>query len=154
AERYEEVLEEFYQLSQRGELQLKATCAPHYYRILRQHAHVEGAAIAGARHGMNAVTRGCLAGTNVCFVSHKGEVFPCGYLPLAAGNVREQDFNAIWKDAPLFHSLRGEEPLHGKCGACEYQGVCGGCRARAYYASGDYLDAEPFCVYQPKKNAR
>ncbi|MDH7570472.1 MAG: SPASM domain-containing protein, partial [Armatimonadota bacterium] len=81
--------------------------------------------------------------------SHKGEVFPCGYLPLEAGNVRRQDFAAIWSSSSLFRSLRGEDALLGKCGACEYRGVCGGCRARAYYATGDYLAEEPFCAYQP-----
>jgi len=149
AERYEEVLNEFYDLSRRGELQLKATCAPHYYRILRQRARAEGTSLAGPREGMSAVTRGCLAGTNVCFVSHKGEVFPCGYLPLEAGNVRAQEFDAIWSGSPLFRSLRGEDSLGGKCGACEYRAVCSGCRARAYYATGDYLAEEPYCTYQP-----
>ncbi|MBI3946252.1 MAG: radical SAM protein [Armatimonadetes bacterium] len=151
AERYEEVLNEFYDLSRREEMHLKATCAPHYYRILRQRARQDGTAVGGAREGMAAVTRGCLAGTNVCFVSHNGEVFPCGYLPLAAGNVRQEDFAAIWTGAPLFRSLRGEDSLGGKCGACEYRLVCSGCRARAYYATGDYLAEEPYCAYEPKR---
>lgn len=152
-ERYEEILNEFYDLSQRGELQLKATCAPHYYRIARQRARAEGRKIAGEREGMNAMTRGCLAGTGVCFVSHKGEVFPCGYLPLEAGNVRKEDFAAIWTGAPLFRSLRGEDSLGGKCGACEFRMLCSGCRARAYYATGDYMAEEPYCTYEPKRAA-
>ncbi len=150
-ERYEEVLNEFYDLSQRGELQLKATCAPHYYRIARQRARAAGVPLTTAREGMAAMTRGCLAGTNVCFVSHKGQVFPCGYLPLEAGNVRTRDFGAIWSGAPLFRSLR-EDALGGKCGACEYRRVCCGCRARAYFATGDYLAEEPYCAYQPSRS--
>ncbi len=148
-ERYEEVLNQFYDLSRRNELQLKATCAPHYYRILRQRAKEDGTPLAGPREGMNAITRGCLAGTNVCFVSHKGEVFPCGYLPLEAGNVRTEAFDSIWTGSPLFRSLR-DDSLGGKCGACEYRVACAGCRARAYYATGDYLAEEPYCIYQPK----
>lgn len=154
AQRYEEILREFCDLSRRGELQLKATCAPHYYRIVRQRAGEGGPAPARPREGMAAMTRGCLAGTGVCFVSHKGEVFPCGYLPITAGNVRHQDFAAIWKEAPLFQSLRCEESLKGKCGVCEYRRVCGGCRARAYSATGDYLAEEPYCAYQPRMAAK
>ncbi|HOJ20593.1 MAG TPA: radical SAM protein [Armatimonadota bacterium] len=147
--RYEEILNEFYDLSRRGELQLKATCAPHYYRIARQRARAEGIAPSGPREGMAAMTRGCLAGTAVCFVSHKGQVFPCGYLPVEAGNVRTRDFAEIWRESPLFRTLR-EDALGGKCGACEYRTVCGGCRARAYYATGDFLAEEPYCSYLPQ----
>lgn len=152
-QRYEEVLNQFYDLSRRGEMQLKATCAPHYYRIMRQRARAEGVPLTAARHGMAAMTRGCLAGTSVCFISHKGQVFPCGYLPVEAGNVRTQDFGAIWTGAPLFQSLR-QDQLGGKCGACEYRIVCSGCRARAYYATGDYLSEEPYCVYEPAGRRR
>ena len=147
--RYEEILNEFYDLSRRGELQLKATCAPHYYRIARQRARAEGIAPSGPREGMAAMTRGCLAGTAVCFVSHKGQVFPCGYLPVEAGNVRTRDFAEIWRESPLFRTLR-EDALGGKCGACEYRTVCGGCRAPGYYATGDFLAEEPYCSYLPQ----
>ena len=98
---------------------------------------------------MNAMTKGCLAGTGVCFVSHRGEVFPCGYLPVEAGNIRQQPFQEIWERSPLFAELRDPELLGGKCGLCEFKKVCGGCRARAYGMTMAYLDEEPFCTYEP-----
>ena len=152
AERQEEVLNWFYDKSQEGKLQMKATCAPHYYRIMRQRAQAEGKKIDRTTHGMAAVTKGCLAGTSVCFVSHKGQVFPCGYLPIEAGNVRKKPFAEIWENAPVFDALRQPELLQGKCGLCEYKKVCGGCRARAFGQVGDFLAEEPYCIYEPKRH--
>ncbi len=152
-EGYEAILHRFYDLAQRGRLQCKATCAPHYYRVVRQRAAAEGRHVVPARHGMAAMTKGCLAGSAVCFVSHKGEVFPCGYLPVEAGNVRRAPFGSIWRLSPVFASLRDPDCLDGKCGACEFINVCSGCRARAYYATGDYLAEEPFCVYEPRRKS-
>jgi len=152
-EGYEAILHRFYDLAQRGRLQCKATCAPHYYRVVRQRAAAEGRHVVPARHGMAAMTKGCLAGSAVCFVSHKGEVFPCGYLPVEAGNVRRAPFGSIWRLSPVFASLRDPDCLEGKCGACEFINVCSGCRARAYYATGDYLAEEPFCVYEPRRKS-
>ena len=98
---------------------------------------------------MSAMTRGCLAGTGVCFISHRGDVQPCGYLPVAVGNVRERLFHDIWENSEIFVSLRDIGNLSGKCGMCEYKTFCAGCRARAYYESGDYLADEPYCAYTP-----
>ncbi len=151
---YEAILHRFYDLAQRGQLQCKATCAPHYYRVVRQRAAAEGKHVVPTRHGMAAMTKGCLAGSAVCFVSHKGEVFPCGYLPVEAGNVRRAPFGSIWRLSPVFASLRDPALLDGKCGACEFVHVCSGCRARAYAATGDYLAEEPFCAYEPGEKAR
>lgn len=153
-QRYEEVLNEFYDLSQRGDLQTKATCAPHYYRVLRQRTRAEGRRVTFETHGMAAVTRGCLAGTAVCFVSHNGDVFPCGYLPVSAGNIRRQHFGEVWRHSPLFATLRDLDKLQGKCGRCEYRQVCAGCRARAYHATGDFMAEEPFCLYEPRARIR
>ena len=102
---------------------------------------------------MNAMTRGCLAGTGVCFISHKGVVSPCGYLPLEAGDLRHQSFTDVWNDSPLFASLRELDNLKGKCGICEFKNLCEGCRARAYGYTGDYLAEEPFCLYTPRSQA-
>ena len=99
---------------------------------------------------MNAMTKGCLAGTAVCFISHEGEVYPCGYLPALAGDLRKQPFAEIWANSVVFNELRDTSNLKGKCGCCEFRNICMGCRARAYAATGDYLDEEPFCVYQPQ----
>ncbi len=148
---YEEILNWFYDASRQVSINLKATCAPHYYRILRQRAAQDGVKVSFETHGMDAVTKGCLAGTGVCFVSHKGDVYPCGYLPVSAGNVREISFDKIWNEAEVFRVLRDDSYLEGKCGPCEFKGVCGGCRARAYGETGNYLTEEPYCVYQPKR---
>jgi AdoMet-dependent heme synthase len=99
---------------------------------------------------MNAVTKGCLAGTGVCFISHQGEVYPCGYLPVLAGDLRQQSFKEIWQGAAVFRQLRDVGNLRGKCGRCEFRNVCMGCRARAYAATGNYLDEEPFCIFEPQ----
>jgi radical SAM protein with 4Fe4S-binding SPASM domain len=104
----------------------------------------------GNPNDMNAMTKGCLAGTGVCFLSHEGEVFPCGYLPAIAGDLRKEKFADIWANAKVFNELRDTNNLTGKCGCCEFRNVCMGCRARAYAATGDYLAEEPFCVYEPK----
>jgi radical SAM protein with 4Fe4S-binding SPASM domain len=98
---------------------------------------------------MNAMTKGCLAGPAVCFISHQGEVYPCGYLPALAGDLKKQSFVDIWENSLVFHQLRDVNNLQGKCGCCEFRNVCMGCRARAFAATGNYLDEEPFCVYQP-----
>jgi radical SAM protein with 4Fe4S-binding SPASM domain len=95
------------------------------------------------------MTRGCLAGSGVCFISHRGDVQPCGYLPLVAGNVLREGFKNTWERSELFLALRDADSLGGKCGACGYRTVCGGCRARAYYATGGFLDEEPYCMYDP-----
>jgi len=156
-ERYEEVLNWIYdQTLAHPELQLKATCAPHYFRVVYQRGgdkQLKQRAEAHGEHGMHAMTRGCLAGSAVCFVSHNGEVFPCGYLPVSAGNVRETPLEKIWKEAHLFQVLRDTGNLKGKCGLCEYKKVCMGCRARAYGQVGDYLAEEPFCIYVPKRRS-
>jgi radical SAM protein with 4Fe4S-binding SPASM domain len=99
---------------------------------------------------MTAMTKGCLAGSSICFVSHSGEVFPCGYLPVSAGNVRRQHLREIWSGSNVFARLRDDEQLEGKCGLCEFKRVCLGCRARAYYATnGNYMAEEPYCLYEP-----
>jgi len=181
---YEGVLNWMYDAEMAGGIELKATCAPHYFRIVRQrqaeerrqgifrerpasqhrqtHAgghpgnggHPGSHAAAGdgneqARQAMAAMTKGCLAGTGVCFVGHRGEVFPCGYLPVEAGNIRRQSFRAIWEGSPLFAELRDPDLLGGKCGLCEFKRICGGCRARAYGMTHEYLGEEPFCTYAP-----
>ncbi len=201
-EEYEQMLNWFYDRSLEGGIEMKATCAPHYFRVVRQRRaaeHRSEAAAAAAHaaptvveaqhstvqppaigptemampgstgielkpHGigqpvghpgshpsdMNAMTKGCLAGTAVCFISHQGEVYPCGYLPALAGDLRKQKFAEIWENSAVFNELRDTNNLQGKCGCCEFRNICMGCRARAYAATGNYLDEEPFCVYEPK----
>ena len=154
AREYEDVLNWFYDQRDRVPLTLKATCAPQYHRILRQRARAEGRTVDMANYGLDAVTRGCLGGQGFVFVSHTGQVQPCGYLDLDCGQVREKDFGEIYRTAPVFLDLRDKDRYKGKCGACEYVRVCGGCRARAYAQTGDYLAEEPLCQYTPGRIAR
>jgi heme b synthase len=148
-EQYEEVLNWFYEISLENKIQTKATCAPHYFRIMRQRAKRDGVKITPKTHGMAAMTKGCLAGSSICFVSHKGEVFPCGYLPVEAGHILKQPFKEVWENSRVFKDLRDPDLLLGKCGICEYKKVCEGCRARAYFEKGSYLEEEPYCIYEP-----
>jgi heme b synthase len=165
AQEYERVLNWLYDTEQAEPgLQLKATCAPHYFRVMRTRRAEErrqglqrelpashDRQVKGHPHGqMHAATKGCLAGTGVCFVSHRGEVFPCGYLPVEAGNVRQKHFGDIWQDSPLFEQLRNPDSLEGKCGVCQFKSLCSGCRARAFGVSDNYMAEEPFCAYQPE----
>ena len=151
---YEQTLNWFYDRHNQTQMQLKATCAPHYYRILRERAKQEGKTITFQSHGMDAVTRGCLGGTGFCFISHRGIVQPCGFLDLNCGDVTETPFHEIWRHSEHFITLRNYKNLKGKCGKCEYKHVCGGCRARAFEATGDYLAEEPLCSYQPILSSR
>ena len=148
---YERLLHWFYDMRKKVSLQLKATCAPHYYRILRQEAHARGEKIDYETYGLDAVTRGCLGGTAFCFISHDGIVQPCGYLELNCGELKKSSFSSIWQNSEVFNQLRDFSAYKGKCGRCEYLKSCGGCRARAFEATGDYLAEEPLCIYQPLK---
>lgn len=172
AEEYERVLHWFDEQAKTSPIDLKATCAPHYYRIraqrledARRHGdYSEGFIAPGTRakaaptllhgsggHGqhLSAMTRGCLAGTSVAFISNVGKVYPCGYLPVSAGDTRTQPFSEIWNASPIFEQLRNPDAYEGKCGVCRYESICGGCRARAYAATGNFMAQEPFCTYQP-----
>jgi radical SAM protein with 4Fe4S-binding SPASM domain len=182
ADEYERVLHWFDEQSKTCPIDLKATCAPHYYRIRAQRladdrsrgdmtstfiapgtkakaaptftTHGGGGHPHGGGQHLSAMTRGCLAGTSVCFISNEGAVYPCGYLPVSAGDTRVQRFSDIWNDSPVFRDLRDPESLEGKCGECRYQALCGGCRARAYAATGSFLAEEPFCSYEPAADVR
>jgi heme b synthase len=152
-EEYERALEWMFDAQQSSALFLKPTDVPHYWRVMRQRAKAGDDTIAAHPHahgGMNTLSRGCLAGFGFAFVSHVGQVQPCGYFDVAAGDVRQETFGRIWRESPLFQRLRDFSQLEGKCGACEFKQVCGGCRARAYEATGDYMAEEPYCAYVPK----
>jgi len=172
-DQYETALHWIYNRSLEGKLHLKATCAPHYFRVMRQRARSDGCAMpkaahphrsmgppasapdgAGSSRDMSAMTKGCLAGQAVCFVSHTGEVFPCGYLPVSSGNIKETPLPQIWRGSPIFGDLRDDSKLQGKCGICEYSKVCMGCRARAFSETHSYLAEEPNCNYVPVRARR
>ena len=154
AQEYEDVLHWLYDFRKGTNMHLKATCAPHYYRIMRQRAKEEGISVTPETFGMDALTRGCLGGTGFCFISHVGQVQPCGYLELNCGNVRETPFPQIWRESKYFLQFRDQSTYTGKCGVCEYHKVCGGCRARAHSMDGDHMGEEPLCTYIPAKMRR
>lgn len=147
---YEETLQFLYNASHASPIPIKMTCAPQYMRVIAQRQQTEPAQQA-IRGGRNTGGRGCLAGNGFCFISHIGEVFGCGFLPIPAGNIRKQSFKQIYQQSPLFVELRNHSLLKGKCGACEYKTICGGCRARALSIHKSHLEEEPYCVYTPKK---
>ncbi|MCX6010039.1 MAG: radical SAM protein [Chloroflexi bacterium] len=159
-EEYEQTLNWVYdkQKGLENRIFFKPTDAPHYQRIVRQRgsrANPQGvllgekSATKARKDAMNSMTRGCLTGTGFCFISHRGRVQGCGYLNVEAGNIRDKSFSEIWMNSTLFRELRDLSNIKGKCGICEYKRVCGGCRARAYESTGDYLEAEPYCIYEP-----
>lgn len=121
-------------------VELRSTCGPGYYRVAAQRG------MKLARPGL----RGCLGGVSVVFVSHTGEVFPCGYLPVSCGSIRQEPLETIWQGSEVLADLRDFDKLKGKCSRCEFQAICGGCRARAFAQTGDYLTEEPHCLHEPK----
>lgn len=147
---YERTLNWFYEQIDKVPLQLKATCAPHFYRIFKQRHAKEGKPFVKNQNELDAMTRGCLGGISFCFISNTGQIQPCGYLELDCGNIREKPFHEIWENSEIFKNLRNFNGYKGKCGKCEFRKVCGGCRARAYEISGDYMEEEPYCIYEPK----
>ncbi|MBC7356587.1 MAG: Radical domain protein [Desulfomicrobiaceae bacterium] len=154
ATEYERVLHWFYDFRKTTTMSLKATCAPHYYRILRQRAKEEGIPVTPENFGLDAHTRGCLGGIGFCFISHTGIVQPCGYLELACGDVRATPFPEIWRNSAVFRAFRDQSQYQGKCGVCEYHKVCGGCRARAHTMRGNHMAEEPLCSYTPARLQR
>lgn len=144
---YEELIDQVAQIALESKIEIRMTCAPFYQRILleRQKSICDNPRVIRDNQRL----KGCLAGSGVCFISATGEVYPCGYLPISAGNALKDSFSKIWQESTLFNTLRNAHYLKGKCGVCEYGEICSGCRARAYASSGDYLEEEPDCLYQP-----
>lgn len=157
AEEFESVFEKVYSLSKTARFDIKTTEAQHYRRYILQQR------VAERRLGTSSSTvheksvdaigrapRGLNDGKGFVFISHKGEVFPSGFLPLSAGNIRQQELATIYRDSPLFRDLRDTSKLEGKCGSCEFKEICGGSRARAYALTGNPYAEEPCCSYVPK----
>jgi AdoMet-dependent heme synthase len=154
-EKYEEVLNWVYEQRDKVDLMFKPTCAPHYYRIFRQREKEAGRTVTPQTHGLDAMSKGCMGGLSFAFISHVGNVQMCGFAEESAGDLRQADysFKTIWRNSDFFNKLRDFSNYDGRCGYCEYRRSCGGCRARAYAAVGDYFAEEPFCTYQPKVSA-
>ncbi|MCW4045556.1 MAG: radical SAM protein [Candidatus Bathyarchaeota archaeon] len=152
---YEDMIKATFAKTAKHKLNVRPSCAPQFMRIAKDMGL-----------DMRQWIRGCIAGLYYCRVYPNGDITPCPYLPVKLGNIREKTFNDIWFNSTVFKTLRDFDALKGKCGACEHRSVCGGCRARAYGLSsdfidfcgdlheptelkGDYLAEDPWCVYQP-----
>jgi radical SAM protein with 4Fe4S-binding SPASM domain len=149
-QRVERCLLQLAELARGAPFDVKTTAAPHFRRVLLQQK-VERSEIVGVADGIGRVARGINDGQGVAFVSHIGEIYPSGFLPIACGNVREEGLTRTYREHALFRALRDPEQLTGKCGECEFKRVCGGSRARAYAVHGDPLAYDPACAYQPRR---
>jgi radical SAM protein with 4Fe4S-binding SPASM domain len=171
-EEFEHVFGKIYELSQRATFQVKTTEAMHYRRYLIQNkleekkmghgsghpgghpgavAYEPGAPTANTHErNMGWATRRVNDGKGFMFISHTGNVYPSGFLPIHAGSIKQTPLADIYREAPIFKALRDTSKLEGKCGACEFKEICGGSRARAYAVTGDPLAPEPCCIYQPR----
>jgi radical SAM protein len=165
AEQHEIIFAKMYELAQRVPFDIKSTAAPPYRRFVLQQqvAQRRNGGTRGARpRSIGFALKGGLArapksvndGNGFVFISHLGEVFPSGFLPISAGNVRRTPLPTIYRDSELFQTLRDYAKLKGKCGVCEFREVCGGSRARAYGVMGDYLESDPYCAYVPARYAK
>lgn len=159
AEELERVFHRLYDVSRSAFFDIKTTAAPHYRRVVLQRQRDERriAATTGPdvdAHDAIGRARGVNDGNGFVFVSHRGEIFPSGFMPVSAGNIRTHDLGDVYRDDALFQSLRNADLLEGKCGACEYRWVCGGSRSRAYALTGNPHAADPLCAYVPPAYAR
>jgi AdoMet-dependent heme synthase len=164
AQAFEEVFQRMATLADQVPFDIKSTAAPHYRRVLvqrqvearRQHGRATPPDPLAGGVGFSLAdgvgrARGVNDGNGFVFVSHRGDIMPSGFLPLARGNVRTHDLVEVYRNDPLFRSLRDPDLLKGKCGVCEYRSICGGSRARAYAMTGDPLAAEPSCAWEPAR---
>jgi AdoMet-dependent heme synthase len=162
---HEKVFRWLYDLSKRVSFDIKTTEAMHYRRVVIQQKMREAKettdeieylsaltekGLTGSIDGLGRAPKGVNDGNGFVFISHIGDVYPSGLLPVKAGNIRETPLAEIYRESPIFLSLRNPDLFKGKCGVCEFRHVCGGSRSRAYAMTGDYLESEPFCVYIPK----
>ena len=170
-EEYETTLVRISKIATHSSIEIKPTCSPHYIRVACQMSEVSSAqaeretasgvqssstpvhspSAGGSDSIRYTITKGCLGGQGFVFISHVGKVQMCGFLEIEAGNLRACGYNLkqIWETSEFFKEIRDIDNYHGKCAVCEYRYACGGCRARAYYTTGDYLAEEPNCIYIP-----
>jgi radical SAM protein len=147
---YEQVFEFMYELSKTAPFGVKTTEAMHYRRYVAQRIKAEhGATQNESAKGVAFRTAGVSDGKGFVFVSHTGDIFPSGFLPVSGGNVLHDRLTDIYRNSSLFRTLRDTDQREGKCGICEYQKICGGSRSRAYAFTGNYLAEDPNCIYQP-----
>ncbi|MFC4024340.1 TIGR04053 family radical SAM/SPASM domain-containing protein [Oceanobacillus longus] len=163
---HERVFRWLYQLSKRVPFDIKTTAGQHYRRVVIQNKMREHKGMSDKEHifyqdaldngktgqidGLGRAPKGVNDGNGFVFISHTGDVFPSGLLPINAGNVRQTPLATIYRESEIFKNLRDPDKYKGKCGICEFRNVCGGSRSRAYNVTGDYMESEPYCVYIPR----
>lgn len=163
---HEKVFRWLYQLSKRVPFDIKTTAGQHYRRVVIQQKMREHKGMSDKEHifyedavnqgktgqidGLGRAPKGVNDGNGFVFISHIGDVYPSGLLPIKAGNVRVNPLQEIYRESEVFKNLRNPDKYKGKCGVCEFRHVCGGSRSRAYNVTGDYMESEPYCVYIPK----
>lgn len=160
---HEKVFRWLYDLSKTAPYDIKTTAAQHYRRVVIQQKTKESKIergeiryedsitdMASMIDGLKRAPKGVNDGNGFIFVSHIGDVFPSGLLPIKVGNIREASLKEIYRESPILKELRNPDLYKGKCGVCEFRFVCGGSRSRTYAVTGDYLESEPFCVYIPE----
>ena len=160
---HELVFRKLYEIGKTASFDVKTTAAQHYRRVVMQQKNKGGTSkqrmcyedalqnvLTGKIDGLGRAPKGVNDGNGFVFISHIGDVYPSGLLPIGAGNVRETRLRDIYRHSPIFQALRNPDGYKGKCGKCEYRYICGGSRSRAYAITGDYLESEPYCVYVPK----
>jgi radical SAM protein len=161
----EKLFELIYDLQKKNDFIVKVTEAPHYRRHVAQREMKESGRPArpsgqaamperltqseGPGHTVGLAPRGVNSGKGFLFVSHIGEIFPSGFLPIKVGSVREMSLARAYRDTKLFRRLRAPELLKGRCGRCEFREICGGSRSRAYGLTGDPFETDPWCSYEP-----
>ncbi len=160
AEEHEQVMKWLYKMQLEMPYGVKATEAPHYRRVaIQEKKQLKLDNLPGNKRldTLGRAPKGVNDGDGFIFISHIGEVYPSGFLPVKCGNVREKSLPEIYRNSPILKQLRNKTLLKGKCGVCEFKEICGGSRARAYALTGDYLESDPYCAYIPKsyeKSAR
>jgi len=161
---HERVFHWLHQLSKKVSFDIKTTAAQHYRRVVIQQRMRESSSsdqtiryqdalmkgMTATFDGLGRAPKGVNDGNGFVFISHVGDVYPSGLLPIKAGNIRTTPLAEIYRNSPIFKDLRNPDKYKGKCGVCEFRYVCGGSRSRAFAMTGDYLESEPFCVYIPK----
>ena len=164
ADEFERVYHRMYDLSAKVGFDIKSTAAPQYRRVIlqrqvaerRTHKRTSAPTPLTAGVGFSLAdgvgrAKGVNDGDGFVFVSHVGDIYPSGFLPISAGNIRRDSIVDVYRNSPLFKMLRNRDLLKGKCGVCEYRTVCGGSRARAFAVTGDYMESDPYCSYVPNK---
>jgi radical SAM protein with 4Fe4S-binding SPASM domain len=138
---YDSVLRRLVELKLKGGIDVRVTCGPQFARLARQERLADAHSV-----------KGCLGGRQFGFISYKGDVQMCGFMPVSAGNLDGNgfDFAAIWNDSTFLNEIRQTDRYKGACGECEFVGICGGCRARSYSVLSDYMAGDPVCDYAPR----